>query len=442
MNNKLSQFNLIQDFLFSLRNAGSKYSLDRISAFCSALGNPQNFYPKIHVAGTNGKGSVCAMLERILRNSFDNVGMFTSPHLTYLGERVQINRIPIQKGELADYAANLRKIADSIFNPHDLPAYPSFFEFMTALAFLYFRKKNADCAVIEVGLGGRLDSTNIVTPEISVITSIGLDHIQMLGSSISQIAGEKAGIIKQGVPVVCGFLPDEAIAVVEKTAAQKNAPIFKAADYFKSDELLPKTSLYGYYQRRNAATASLCAEVLRRRALEGKASPAFAKLVPDAVSESLKDVSWAARWQKINLANGATLILDASHNEEGARTLESNLLSENFGGRRPTIAVGVLGEERAVPLLKVVAKYAGRIILLVPDQPRALGFSALRKCLGDCKVEVVEANVSDIFKAGNVCASVGKGETIISTGSIYLAGEVLAALDGSSADNLQDIPYR
>lgn len=224
MNNKLSQFNLIQDFLFSLRNAGSKYSLDRISAFCSALGNPQNFYPKIHVAGTNGKGSVCAMLERILRNSFDNVGMFTSPHLTYLGERVQINRIPIQKGELADYAANLRKIADSIFNPHDLPAYPSFFEFMTALAFLYFRKKNADCAVIEVGLGGRLDSTNIVTPEISVITSIGLDHIQMLGSSISQIAGEKAGIIKQGVPSYADFFPTRRLRLSRKLPRKKMRP--------------------------------------------------------------------------------------------------------------------------------------------------------------------------------------------------------------------------
>ncbi len=440
MESNSSRFEEAESFLYALRNAGSKYSLDRIAALCAALGNPQCDYPKIHVAGTNGKGSVCAMLERILRGGGLRVGMFTSPHLTYLGERIQTDRVPVSRSKLVEYAAELRRIANGIFDPADIGAYPSFFEFMTATAFAEFSRGRVDCAVVEVGLGGRLDSTNIILPELSVITSIGLDHIQMLGSTVGQIAREKAGIIKDGVPVVCGFLPVEAMAVIGEIAASRNAPIYRAADFFPNDADLPETSLYGYFQRRNAATALLCLRVLRGRAAAGKSSPIFENLSEAAARRDLLDVSWAARWQKIPLANGATLILDASHNEEGARTLESNLAS--LGGVRPTIAVGVLGEERAVPLLKVVAKYARRIILLVPDQPRALGFGALRKCLGECSVEVLEARVGDVFKAGNVCDFVGAGETIVSTGSIYLAGEVLAALGGGKPDNLQDIPYK
>lgn len=439
--NDFSAFEKTEDFLYALRNAGSKYSLDRIRAFCAALGNPQNGYPKIHVAGTNGKGSVCAMLERVLRGRGLNVGMFTSPHLTYLGERIQVNRVPVSKPDLVGYAAKLRGVADSVFDPSNIAEYPSFFEYMTAAAFLYFSEKNVDCAVVEVGLGGRLDSTNIILPELSVITSVGLDHIQMLGSTVAEIAREKAGIIKEGVPVVCGFLPPEAMRVAEEVAAEKHAPLYKAEDFFPNDSDLPETSLYGYYQRRNAATAVLCARVLRERAAVGVAPQIFSRLEESAARSALLDVSWAARWQKIPLANGAELILDASHNEEGARTLESNLASLPKSVR-PVIAVGVLGEERAVPLLKVVKKYARKIILLVPDQPRALGFAALRKCLGECPVEIVEAKVSDVFGAGNACAAVSRGETIVSTGSIYLAGEVLAALSGGESDNFQDIPYK
>ena len=438
MKNIPPEFKGIEDFLYALRNAGSKYSLERISSLCAALGNPQVAYPKIHVAGTNGKGSACAMLERILRGIGAKVGMFTSPHLTYLGERIQIDRIPMCKRDLAACVCELKNVVERIFEGRALEDYPSFFEYMTAMAFMEFARKRADCAVVEVGLGGRLDSTNIIVPELSVITSIGFDHVNMLGSTLSQIAGEKAGIIKEGVPVVCGFLPGEAAETVSEIARAKNSPIYMASEFFSSDSDLPETSLYGYYQRRNAATAVLCARVLRERSLAGKASRLFCGLSDNLVRSALLDVSWPARWQKIPLSNGATLILDASHNEEGARSLESNLLLS--GLNRPVVAVGVLGEERAVPLLKVVAKYAGKIILLVPKQPRALGFDALRKCLGKCGVEVINGEVSEIFGSGNSCTAVGRGETIVSTGSIYLAGEIMAALSGGTADNMQDIP--
>ena len=436
------QLSKIQDFLFALRNAGSKYSLERIENFCAKLGNPQNDFPKIHIAGTNGKGSVCAMLEAILRASGLTVGMFTSPHLTYLGERIQINRTPINKLKLITLTSELKQCADSIFPTDDMAMYPSFFELMTTMAFLEFSRSKVDCAVVEVGLGGRLDSTNIITPDLSVITSIGLDHIQMLGATIPEIAREKAGIIKQGVPVVCGFIPDEAMFEIESIAKEKNAPLFKASDFFPTDDLMPNTSLFGYYQRRNASVALLCARVLRERANNGSASKIYKNLSDEIAENALMNVEWSARWQTIKLANGGRLILDASHNDEGARNLESNLAELCADGLRPIITVGVLGEERAVPLLKVISKYAKKIILLQPNQPRALSVEALKKCLGECDVPVETAKVDDIYKKGNICTCAYPNDTVISTGSIYLAGEVLACISGNSFDGLQDIPYK
>ncbi len=436
-----SRFTDIEQFLYALRNAGSKYSLDRISAFCDSLENPQNNFPKIHVAGTNGKGSVCAMLEAILRYSGLKTGMFTSPHLTYIGERVQVNRLPISKESLMSFVDKLKSKADSIFGDCDLSTYPSFFEFMTALAFLQFDKEKVDCAVVEVGLGGTLDSTNIITPEISVITSIGLDHIQMLGATIEEIAREKAGIIKKGVPVVCGFLPEAAMSVIAKIAKEKSASLFKVEDYF-SDATLPTTSLFGYYQRRNAATALLCTRILRERAKNGEGAETFSKLTEENVISALQEVSWDARWQTIKMQNGSTLILDSSHNEEGAKTLEKNLSEFCSGEKKPIITVGVLGEDRAIPLLEVAKKYAKKIVLLVPNQPRALEFESLLRCLGDCDIPVEMGKVSKIFKSKNICTITNPNDTVISTGSIYLAGEILSAISGKESDSLQDIPYK
>jgi len=171
-------------------------------------------------------------------------------------------------------------------------------------------------------------------------------------------------------------------------------------------------------------------------------SSIYLNLKDEIAKKSLMHVEWSARWQTIKLANGARLIVDASHNDEGAKNLESNLAELSKEGVRPIITVGVLGEDRAVPLLKVISKYAKKIILLQPNQPRALPVDELRKCLGDCAVEVETGKVSDIYKKGYVCTCAEPSDTVISTGSIYLAGEVLASIDGSDADNLQDIPYK
>ncbi|MBE6414229.1 MAG: bifunctional folylpolyglutamate synthase/dihydrofolate synthase [Verrucomicrobiaceae bacterium] len=426
-----SEFESMQNFLFELRNAGSKFSLQRIEKLCKLLGNPQQKYSKIHIAGTNGKGSTCAVVESILRASGLKTGMFTSPHLLYLGERVQVDRIPISKFDLLRLVAKIRSVADEVFSGEDKSEYPSFFEFMTALAFIYFAEQNVDVAIIEVGLGGRLDSTNIITADVCAITSIALDHTEFLGNTITDIATEKAGIIKNNIPVVVGNLPFEALQVIEKISEEKNAPLYKITDIYPSKNEMPRSSLKGDFQRINAGVAVECARALQ------KVSDKFSCINEASISKGLATVIWEARWQKINLSNGATLILDASHNPEGASALESNLQSLKNAGIKPVIAVGVLGQERAKALLKVISKYARKIVLLVPNQPRALQFDVLESFI-DADVEILRANVNDIF-FNNICSLVSEGETIVSTGSIYLAGEVLGALKSQKADGLSDI---
>ncbi len=430
------KFTQTREFLYNLRNAGSKYSLARIKKLCRSLSNPQNAYPVIHVAGTNGKGSVCAMVESILRSRGLKTGMYTSPHLVRLGERIQINRIPVEENEIVSETIRLKNISDTIFDPSDFSDYPSFFEFMTAMAFEMFANRHVDCAVVEVGLGGRFDSTNIVHPRVCAITSIAFDHTELLGDTIEKISREKAGIIKSGVPVVCGFLPEKAMSVMEGEADGKGCPLYKVRDFFPDADSLPKTSLAGNFQRRNAAVAAVVAKVLEN------SKPALFPNLSKFIDRALGSVSWAARWQKIPLANGITLILDASHNEEGAESLEENLasLELELGGKKPVVCVGSLARDRAKSILKVVSRHAAEIILMVPNQPRALGYGELKDCMGRISVPVRGSAVGDMFLPGGCRECVESGTTIVSTGSIYLAGEILAAIKAKTLDGLQDKP--
>src|SRR5215207_1132286 len=195
-----TEYSAVADYLFGLKARGAKFGIDRMRTFAAALNDPQQKTPCVHVAGTNGKGSVAAMLDAILHAAGWRTGLYTSPHLVRLGERVQVERRMLSEQEIVEFARELKPVAErtSATNPED---HPSFFEFMTAMAFLQFARKSCDISVIEVGLGGRLDATNIVMPEVSVITSIGIDHSEFLGTELRQIATEKAGIIKRGRPV-------------------------------------------------------------------------------------------------------------------------------------------------------------------------------------------------------------------------------------------------
>lgn len=426
------QYAAVQDYLFGLKARGPKFGIDRMRALSAALGQPERRLPVIHLAGTNGKGSTAAMLDAILHAAGKRTGLYTSPHLVRLGERVQVDRTILTEAEISAYVEELRPVAERL-GARDPDEHPSFFEFMTAMAFLQFARRRCDVAIVEVGLGGRLDATNVVQPEVSVITSIALDHCEMLGHTHEAIAAEKAGIVKPGRPVVIGRLPLEAEAVVRQIAATRGCPVYAVREVFgEATEGYPETNLEGDYQRWNAATATLVARVL----------PAGWGVTETHIAAGLKHADWPGRWQRL-MVGDRPVILDASHNPEGAMVLEANLARlERDTGRPPVVVVGVLGAARAAPLLATLARHAREIHFVVPQQARACRHAELRALLPHGYTgSVHDTSVEAVFPRPGHCAIGGPQDTVVVTGSIYLVGEVMARLQperGPGEGRLQD----
>lgn len=422
-------YETIKDYLFGLKHHGAKYGIERMALLANELGHPERRFPTVHIAGTNGKGSTSAMLETIFRASGRTTGLFTSPHLVYQGERIQINRQNLPPAEVVRLTQYLRGIAEKLA-ARDPDDHPSFFEFMTAMAFLRFAELKVDIGIIETGLGGRLDATNILDPLLSVITSISLDHTEILGDTLTAIAFEKAGIIKPGRPVVLGLLPDEAEREIRRIAALRESPVHSVRQRF-GDQIndFPVTNLAGDFQRCNAATALLAAELLETR---------FPGLLPGA-REALQQVSWPGRWDCRPCQDGKTLILDATHNPEGAAALEGNLASLRAQiGRKPIILVGTLGETRARALMPVLARHARALMLLRPAQPRACTFEQLEAAIpANFAGTVSRHRVHELIPANRQLMPGEPGETIVATGSIYLIGEILEALEHPQPANEQ-----
>lgn len=429
----LNDYPAVQDYLFGLKAKGVKYGIDRMRSWVEALGHPERKTPVIHIAGTNGKGSVAAMLDAIFSEAGWRTGLYTSPHLVRLGERVQVGRRILSEGEIVRFTNELRPLAEHVSreNPDD---HPSFFEFMTAMAFLQFAREKCDIAIVEVGMGGRLDATNVVVPEVAVITSIGLDHTEFLGDTIEKIAAEKAGIIKYGRPVMIGVLPEAAERVIRAVAAEKHAPLYSVREALGDfSEAYPQTNLEGEYQRANAATAVLVARLMA----------AQWRFTEETVSRALMKVRWPGRWQW-RMLGGRALILDASHNPEGAQTLDKNLaklVAETT--RAPVVVMGVLGAARARPLIETVSRYAKEIHFVIPQQARACRFEELEALVPKTFSGVVKrTTVADVFPGPDQPCSVGGPEdTVVVTGSIYLLGEILARLEperGAGEGRLQD----
>lgn len=419
MTEDLQTYEAVRHYLYGLKHRGAIYGIDRMRELVRHLGDPQQTYPVIHVAGTNGKGSTCAMLESIFRRAGKRTGMFTSPHLVHQGERVQVDRNILTRDEIVAYTQRLKPIAEAIERENE-GHHPSFFEFMTGMAFLRFAEAKVDIGIIETGLGGRLDATNVLDPELSIITSISLDHTEILGDSLEAIAAEKAGIIKPGKPVVMGLLPIEAEKVIEKTCRERGCELVKVSDIFgEEDSNFPMTSLHGDYQRRNAATATLAARILGERFQIGE----------EQIHDGLVHVNWAGRWEQHSL-NDRSIILDATHNPEGAVHLERNL--EGFvreKGYKPVVLAGTLGLSRARALIPVVCRYASEIHLLVPHQPRACSYDDLESEIpATYRGRVHERTIQEVFPAPGVCSAGIPGETLVATGSIYLIGEIMEAL--------------
>jgi len=422
----------VQDYLFSLKARGVKFGIDRMQSWIGSLGHPERACPCIHITGTNGKGSTAAMLESILRAAGWKTGLYTSPHLVRLGERVQVNREILTEDEIVRYTNELRPIAEEVsrLNPDD---HPSFFEFMTAMAFWQFARRGCDISVIEVGMGGRLDATNVVLPEIAVITSISLDHCEILGETVEKIAYEKAGIIKSGRPVVLGNVPPAAEEIIRTVAAERVSPVYSIREALGEDlSRYPETNLEGDYQRWNAATAALTARLLAPRW----------RITGHAVHMGLDHVDWAGRWQRVTLS-GRPLILDASHNPEGARVLEANLQKLVLTtGQKPIVITGALGASRARPLLETICHYASEVHLVVPHQARACTHEELRALIPeDFQGQVFSKTLDELFPSKDRCDVGGPTDLVVVTGSIYLLGEVLSRIQperGANEGRLQD----
>lgn len=434
MSSALKDYPAVRDYLYSLKHHGAKYGIDRMRLLAERLGHPEASFPIIHVAGTNGKGSTCAMLESIFRASGYKTGLYTSPHLVRQGERIQINRQILGEKEIINYTKSLRHIAESLaaIDPDD---HPSFFEFMTAMAFLHFASEKVDIGILETGLGGRLDATNIVRPQVCAITSISLDHTAQLGNTYAEIAREKAGIIKAGVPVVMGHLPVEAEEVIRERAASLNCRLVSVREIWGDNlKSYPNTNLEGSYQRINAAVAWEVSSLLETH---------FPQLALHRV-DALMRVDWDGRWQRLQIA-GRQLILDSSHNIEGAIALRENLERlKQEGVNSPIILAGTLGEERAEALIKVVSEFAGEIHLLSPNQSRACSIEQLRNHIpADYAGKIVEGNLKKIFPKPGTCSLGEPGDTIVATGSIYLLGEIMEKLTlafPAGEEILQDCP--
>ncbi len=409
------------DFLYGLEKSGIKLGLDRTINLLSWAGNPEKSFKSIHIAGTNGKGSVACFLNSILVHGGFRTGLFTSPHLVSYRERMRVNGNVIGRGELSELTTYLR---EGIIHSG-----ASFFEATTALAFEYFRRRRVDVAVVEVGMGGRLDSTNVLLPEVTCITTIDYDHTLYLGKTLPKIAREKAGIIKERVPVVCGKTSSSATRVITKIAARKKAPCYllgKDASYtvISSDingsvfeykglanSLKLKVGIPGLHQVGNAALAVLTAEVLNECGFS---------IARRAIEEGLSNAFWPGRLQV--LRQRPFVICDAAHNISGVRSLADSLVA--FGFEPDVIVFGVLRDKRYDQMLRILAKLSRVFILTKPQSPRALGVGELREAAKGIGLRCFTCAKSShaLDKALEICKDNGK---ILVCGSIYLLGEVM-----------------
>jgi dihydrofolate synthase/folylpolyglutamate synthase len=397
-------------WLTGLRNLGSRLGVDRMRLLAARIRNPERAQPCFHIAGTNGKGSTSAMIEAIQRAQGRRTGLYTSPHLVAIGERIQVDRRPLSDNAVVALAERLRPHYEAI-RAEDPENAPTFFELITAAALLEFAERKVDVAILETGLGGRLDATNVCAPEVCVITSIGLDHQEYLGPTLAAIAAEKAGIIKPGVPCVVGDVPPEAEAVIVARAREVGAPLHFVRNRFATG--LPETNLVGEHQRRNAGAALLACELATRLPVDDAKARA-----------ALRSIEWAGRWQEFRLIDGRRLIVDGSHNEEGIRAVAPLLAALNA----PTVIVGALGVDRARPLV-AAAKAASRLVLVRPDNERSCTVEELATLVpADFRGEVHRASVAELFPSPAACTA--EGETVVVLGSLYLVGEVLARLRG------------
>ncbi|HYE30080.1 MAG TPA: folylpolyglutamate synthase/dihydrofolate synthase family protein [Methylomirabilota bacterium] len=399
------------DFLYSLRLFGTKLGLEKTFRLAALAGNPQQKLKFIHVAGTNGKGSTCAMLESIYRTAGYRTGLFTSPHLVRFSERIQVNRQLITDADVIRLVEQFREFLPEF--PKD--AQPTFFEVTTAMSLVYFAEQRCDLVIWETGLGGRLDATNIVTPLASVITNIQFDHEKWLGNSLAEIASEKAGIIKPSIPVITGADAPEALAVIRKVAQANGSRITEVS----GGEGVPPLPLLGEHQKKNAAVALATVNVLQTSL----------PVSPDAIAEGLKNVHWPGRLQLARLSDGRQVLLDGAHNLDGVKTL-AHTLTHTFPAGPKTLILGMLADKQWEQMCAMLAPFAETIYTCPVSSERSADAAALAKA---CAAANPVATVVPCSALAEALERANDSAFTVISGSLHFIGEAMERLEISPA---------
>jgi len=412
----MTEYPNVLAYLYSLEKFGIVFGLENIKWILDIIGNPHGFLKTVHIGGTNGKGSVAAMLSHILKAAGYRVGKYTSPHLVSFTERITINEEEITEAEVAELTAYIRGQIESV----DPNRAFTFFDFTTALAFEHFRRKHVDIALVEVGLGGRLDSTNVVNPLISIITNVAFDHMDFLGNDILDVTREKAGIIKRGVPLVTGA-QDAPQRIMEETGKSNDSPVYVMGRDFSYEKKGPQgmsytglssrlndifVNLKGDHQLANAAIALCVAELL--------SSLGFG-IDQREFYTGLSRVTWPGRLEIVR--EKPAVILDGAHNVDGIRAL-AGFLTSQFPGRRRLLIFGVMKDKEYEKMLGELLPHVDETILTVPKNDRALPPEFMQKLVPKAIV------ADDVTWALKKAKSMSTDEDIIViTGSLYLVGE-------------------
>jgi len=422
------------DYLYGLQKFGIKLGLDNSRAILAALGDPQESFKSVHVAGTNGKGSTTAAISFIMRAHGFRTGLFTSPHLYNFTERIRMDGGEITEEKIIDLTCKVKELVQERTRfPADFS--PTFFEIVTAMAFLYFREKSVQWAAVETGMGGRLDSTNVIMPEAVVITPIGIDHKEFLGNTLGEIASEKAGVIKEARPLILASQQEEALKILLRRAEEKSAPVYIYGKDFRSvlKEETPEGIVFDYkspvltlkdiffpltgdFQSVNASLAIKTAQVLGFKDEE-------------KIRQGLREVSLPGRLELVS--SNPEIRLDGGHNPEAARAL-ARALSHIFlkGKRRLILIAGIMSDKDIDGILRELLPIASEAIFTAPSYGRAAPPALLKS-----RAEALG------FKAGRISNSVGDAlktakeiarpdDLILVAGSFYTAGEAKEALSG------------
>lgn len=421
---KQDRYNACLDEMYGLRRFGIKLGLDTIRRILQAMGNPQDSFATIHVAGTNGKGSIASALAAILKAAGLRAGLYTSPHLVRFNERICINGEPISDEEVVSAYEGVKTA-----NPGERE--PTFFEYATAMAFHAFRQGEVDWAVIETGMGGRLDATNIISPALSIISNVSIEHEMYLGTTLAEIAAEKGGIIKPGIPTVTGVKQAPAVRVLETIARECNAPLFRLGKDFRVRRTSGgtfayyglenvwrnmRTGLPGNYQVDNAGIVLAACELLNRNKL--------ADISLGNIQEGFDKRVWPGRLEVV--CENPMVILDGAHNRIAAKNL-ADYLTQTLSNRKITLVVGILSDKPYKAMLKSLLPACDRVILTRPKIDRALAPEKLNDIARDLIDDITLK--PDVVSALRYALDTAEaGEAICVGGSLYVVGDAKSAL--------------